>query len=163
MNTETIEETGGVRETYRKPLENTPDEEHIISSYVDLQPKVFASDLTPEEIAEAEAKLRELYQHLSTPLDIDESFRAEMKEQVKNLSSNLVSIKHINEKFRELEANTRGREIPWGIRKEIIELIAESRSRYALTETAFNAFAKRLADYEASSGAREVLYREAKE
>lgn len=154
------EQTGGIRETYRKPIENTPEEEHVMSCYVDLQTKVLDLGLTAEETADAEAGLRELYQHLSLPAQMDESFRLEMKEQVKRLVSNLISIKNIKAKFRELEANTRGNSIPWGVRDEIVALIAESRSRYGLTESAYDAFVKQLADYEFSSGAGDILYRE---
>ncbi|OGZ19384.1 MAG: hypothetical protein A2494_01340 [Candidatus Lloydbacteria bacterium RIFOXYC12_FULL_46_25] len=154
------EQTGGIRETYRKPIENTPEEEHVMSCYVDLQTKVLDLGLTAEETADAEAGLRELYQHLSLPAQMDESFRLEMKEQVKRLVSNLISIKNIKAKFRELEANTHGNSIPWGVRDEIVQLIAESRSRYGLTEGAYDAFVKQLADYEFSSGAGDILYRE---
>lgn len=160
INEGAVEQTGGIRETYRKPIENTPEEEHVMSCYIDLQTKALDLNLTSEETTDAEEELRELYQHLAEPGEMDESFRAEMKTQVKRLVSNLVSIKDIKAKFRELEANTHGNDIPWGVRDEIINLIAESRDRYDLADTAYHAFVKRLGDYEVSSGAGDILYRE---
>lgn len=155
----TGEKIGGIRETYRKPLENTEEEEYVVDRYVELQTKALELDHTEEETSAVEAELRELFRYLSEQTNMDETFRADMKKQVGRLVSNFVSIKNIQAKFEELEANTRKDDIPWGIRRELMDIIEESRQRYGLEERIYQEFVERLADYEWATGAAQVLYR----
>ena len=151
------EATGGIIETYRKKIENTPAEENIMNRYADLQTKALAIDMNEEETLAVQNELGELYRLLSEEA-MDESFRVEMREQAHRLVSNLISIKSITKKFHELEAHPRDGQIPWGTRKDLMNLIDDARRNYGLADHVYRAFADRLVDYDMNSGAAEIIY-----
>jgi hypothetical protein len=97
------EQSGGIRETRRKPLEISPEESEVMDAFVDLQPKIHDINLTKSERIEVIDMLQKLIIQCGEKAKEGEGFWVEMHARIEAMSDEFYAIANAVDAFHAAE------------------------------------------------------------